>query len=278
MQLPKSFATIAPFCLILIGSLILFSLRFFEPLQFYEKNLIMAIPILGTLYILSAFYFLIFREKVGLDEIGLYPEKEQFTFSIILGLLAGIFFFMIYIGAHPNRMMPPLGNLIRFNLYFLFCALSEEMIFRVWIVHSLKKLFRTGHLILISSLVYTFASLATIGKDSATALTGQINEFLIVETLFHSFWVGLILTCIYFKTKSIYGNLLFVFISSIPQLYEVDGLVHKDNPISVYIAVFGLLLFLILVIFSKLIKRSSPLSELRLKKIYREHKSGSNDM
>lgn len=260
MEDSKLFSVIAPFGIILFGSVILFSLRFFNILQFYGKNLIIAVPIVDIFYMLSAVYFLVFREKNGLAEIGLCPKKEQLTLSIMLGLLAGIFFFMIYIGAHPERKLPTWNSFFRFNLYFLFCVISEEMIFRVWVIHSLKTLFRPRYMILISSLIYMFAALATVGKDNITILTGRIDGLLVFETIFQSFLLGLILAYIYYKTKSIYGNILFIFISSIPQLYEINGLAHKVNSTSSYIALLGLLLFLLLIFILRSIKPSNQIA------------------
>ncbi|MBN1350208.1 CPBP family intramembrane metalloprotease [candidate division KSB1 bacterium] len=210
----------------------------------------LAVPIVGNYYVFLALYFLRFRETNSLAELGLRPGSTKFAMSIFLGILTGIFFFLVYFGAYPERLFPAKSILIQFNVYFLFYALSGELIFRVWMLNSLLKMFRPGRAIVLSSLIYMLAMLSTIGTDSTTRLIGEIDPFLVLETIFQSLWNGVFLAFMYYKTKSIYGNILFLFISLIPQAYSTGGLAHRASDLSCYISLLGLLLFLSMLIVS----------------------------
>ena len=61
---------------------------------------------------------------------------------------------------------------------------------------------------------------------------------------------GLILGLIYYKTRSIYGNILFLFISSIPEFYSIGGAVQSANDLSGLTSLGGLALLLILMAIS----------------------------
>ena len=246
MHQSKPLALITPFSLIFLGSAILFSLRFFDTIQSYGKNLLLVRPLLSIFLIVSVFIILILREKHSAEILGLHPEKTKLALSLIFGTIAGLFFLLVYIGAYPARSFPSNVKILQFNSYLLLTVISTEILFRAWVLAALNKLMRPTSAIILSSVVYTLASLSTIGHDSTTILAGQINTFLWLELIFRSFWNGLILGLIYYKTKSIYGNILFLFISTIPEFYSIGGAVQNANDLSGLISLGGLALLLVL--------------------------------
>lgn len=258
MEQRKTFPDVAPFCVILIGSIILFSLRFLDKIQLYQKNLMIAVPILGSFYVILIFYFLLVYERRKLNEIGLLPAKRHLALSLFLGLVAGTAFFLMTLGAYPLRKFPGWDIFLQFNLYYLFAALSGELVFRVWTILSLEKVFPPGRVVFLSTIIYTLATLATIGTDSTTMLIGQINKFTVFGTIFQAFWHGLILALIFRRTKCIYGNLLFLFIATIPQVYDINGAAQKGSFASACLSIIGLLIFFVLILFSKYIKSPTP--------------------
>lgn len=231
-----------PLFLILFFSLLVYLLRFLDDLNQYSRNLSYFLPVLGVIY-LSIFFFYLHNEKLSLAETGLRPNRIKLTASIIFGFAGGIFFFMIYFGAHPNRGFPPWPEFIAFNIYFLFVSLAEELVFRVWALHSFRKAFNRIQAIALSATTYMLANLATVGRDLSSVVAGRIDLFLIIETVVRTFFIGLILAAIYVLTKSIYGNLFFITISNIPILYEIEGPAFQGNLISALISTIGFIIF-----------------------------------
>lgn len=245
---PKLIA-LFPFIFILFGAQFIYCIRFFDELSHYEQNLTYAQPILGFFYILTIYYCFIKKESAGGIQLGLAPDRLKLAASLILGLVAGIFFFLVYFGAHPNRQFPGWPVFIYFNSYLLFISFSEELIFRVWAMNSFRRGFSIVGVIVLSATGYTIACFATIGRDLSSVVAGEIDPFLIFETLFRSFTIGLILAVLFLVTKSIYGNILFILISTIPIYYEKNGMAFKGNSISAILSLmFFAVFFLILII------------------------------
>ena len=118
-------SVITPVFVLFLGASFLFSIRYFDDIRLYEQNLMLAIPLLGCLYILLTFYHFIIRERLSLSEMGLRPKISSFILSIFLGIIIGAFFFLTYLGAHPTRSLPAWDAFIQFNIYFLVIAVSR---------------------------------------------------------------------------------------------------------------------------------------------------------
>lgn len=239
---------VLPFLIIISCSSIIFGVRYLDVLTNYEFNLTFAQPIIGFIYILVIYFSLLVRKKMKLSELGLRPNRVKFTVSLILGGLGGIFFFMVYFGAHPNRHLPPWSIVAYFNIYYIFFLFAEELIFRIWAINFFTRVLSLKWSILLSAVTYTIAALATIGRDPSSVVSGEIDFFIVFETIFRSMVIGTFLAGIYCFTKSIYGNIFFNLISTIPILYEENGHVTNGNLISALISVICFLIFLILVI------------------------------
>jgi len=266
-QLPAEKATktsrlkaLLPFVFIIIISLFVFHLRYFDELNLYDLHLTYALPVAAIFYLSIVYYFFIINEGADLKALGLAPNKVKLTVSLIFGVVSGIFFFMVYFGAHPNRQFPNLITFVYFNLYFIFVAFADELFFRAWAIHNFQKSFTRGRSFVLSAIGYTIASLSVIGKDLSSVVAGRIDIFIILESIFRSFMIGLLLAAIFSFTRSIYGNIVFILISTIPILYEEDGPVFKGNPVSALIALFGFCFFVLLLVFRyrKMKKKDTP--------------------
>jgi membrane protease YdiL (CAAX protease family) len=266
MKKKSKVTALAPLFTILLFSIVIYSLRYLDDLNQYNRNLLYALPVLGILYLFIFFTYLR-QEKLVLSTAGFKTSRLKQTASIILGFAGGIFFFMIYFGAHPNRGFPSWPEFVAFNIYFLFIILTDELVFRVWVLHSFRKAFSRGWALALSALTYMLANLATMGRDLSSVVSGRIDLFLIIETVGRTFFIGLILAGIYSLTKSIYGNLVFISISNIPILYEIEGPVFQSNPISAAISALGCIIFIFLVISHVRAKKKAPAQPMPEQKV-----------
>jgi len=239
---------LSPLFVIILSAIIIYSLRFMAELNEYALNLTYAHPIINIILVLIAFHKVIRKDKATLADLGLTPDKIKLTLSLILGIIGGLFFFLAYFGAHPNRLFPPFKIFIFFNIYFLFFTISNEIIYRGWIIYSFQQGFSRIQSILLSALAYTIASVAVIGQDLSSVVAGQIDLFIIIEVALLSIIVGVILAIIFSFTKSIYGNIFFVIISTIPSLYDEVGPVLKGNFISAMLSLVFLFILLVLIV------------------------------
>lgn len=266
METKTKLSALVPLFIIVLFSGMIYALRYVDDLNQYNRNLSIVLPGINILY-LYLFFAWLRREKLSLGSAGFKTSRLRLTVSIILGVVIGIFFFMIYFGAHPYRGLPDWPGLIAFNLHFLFLALVEELVFRVWILQSFRKVFSRWRALLFSALIYVLANFAMIGRDLSSVVAGRIDLFLIIETLGRTFLIGLILAGIYLLTKTIIGNLLFVAISNIPIFYEIEGPAFQSNFIAAALAVIGFIIFVVLVILhvpQKLTIPTEPVPEKRV--------------
>jgi len=266
MEKKQKIPALVPLFIILLFSGIIYALRYVDDLNQYNRNLSIALPAFGMLY-LFIFFGWLRREKLTLGAAGFKTSRLRLTVSIILGVVIGLFFFMIYFGAHPNRGLPDWPGIIAFNLHFIFLALIDELVFRVWILHSFRTAFSRWRALLLSTITYVLVNLAMIGRDLSSVVAGRIDLFLIIETLGRTFFIGLILAGMYLLTKCIYGNLLFMAVSNVPVFYEIEGPAFQSNLIAAVLAVVGLFLFVGLAILhvpQKLTIPTEPVPEKRV--------------
>lgn len=248
MEKKSKIEALLPFLFITPMLIFIFSLRYIVGLNNYSHVLTLVLPLISLILCFIAFYQILIKEKRRLKVLGLKTGIVRGTTSIVFGTLAGVFFFFVYFGAHPGRMIPPLDILIYFNIYNIFCIIANEIIFRAWTIFNFKKAFSTFEAILLSTLVYIFNNLATVGHDLTSIVGGQIDATIIIEIILSSLMIGLFLNFLYSITHYIYGNIIFMIISNIPIIYEKGGAAWQGNLISALISCFCLILLIIFLI------------------------------
>jgi hypothetical protein len=240
-------SALKPFLVLIPAVSVTYSLRYAAPLINYARHLTCFLPILGLGFSFIIFHFTLKKDNGQFSELGLTPNATQFTSSLIFGLTGGIFFFFAFFGAHFFRKFPPWLTFSYFNLYYLFFLLTNELFFRAWALRSFQSAYTKWKSIGLSAVAFTIFNLALIGQDLPSVVVGKVDIFQIVEVIFRSFTIGVLLAIIYLRSQCIYGNILFLLVSSIPMQYEENGVVFQVNLITGIISIlcwFGFSLLL----------------------------------
>ncbi len=236
MEKKSKISALFPFLIIIPIAIFVFSLRYFSGLNRYRHWLTIVMPLVGFFLCSIALYQILIKEKRRFKAIGLRTDVVRATSSIVFGIVGGIFFFFVYFGAHPGRLLPPLKTLIFFNICNLFCIIANEIIYRAWTVFNFTKAFSNLHSILLSTLAYILINIATVGQDLTSIVGGVIDATIIIEIIFSSLIIGLFLNYLYTMTHCIYGNIIFMLISNIPIIYEKGGAAWQGNLASAIIS------------------------------------------
>ncbi|MCI0512940.1 CPBP family intramembrane metalloprotease [candidate division KSB1 bacterium] len=222
-------SALKPFFILIPAGMVTYGLRSISPLMDYARHLTWFLPLLGLGFSYLVFYFTFQKDKDQISRLGLTVSATQFTSSLIFGLTGGIFFFFAFFGAHPFRMFPSWSIFGYFNLFFVFHLLTNELFFRAWALRSFQTAFSKWKSIWLSAAAFTIFNLALVGQDLPSAVVGRVDIFQIVEVIFRAFTIGALLAMLYLRTRCIYGNMIFLLISSIPMQYEENGVVFQAD-------------------------------------------------
>jgi hypothetical protein len=248
MEEKSKIKALLPFLFIIPISVFIFSLRSMVELNRYSYSLTLILPLTGLILCFIVFYQILITEKRRLKALGFKTDIIRGTTSIVFGIVAGIFFFFVYFGAHPGRMFPPLDTLIYFNIYNIFCIITNEIIYRAWTIFNFRKAFSIFQSIILSTLAYIFINLATVGQDMTSIVGGQIDATIIIEIILSSLMIGLFLNFLFMLTRCIYGNIIFMIISNIPIIYEKGNAAWQGNLISAIISGLCFIIMVVLII------------------------------